>query len=256
MAGDITVPTRIRMSFRTKQTDNHVPQTFEEMYEGYYEVILKVAVTQGIDRDLASDVVQRFFMRLYERDFRAEVPFARFSLIDKYDPKKTFEHGGQEKTATFRSLIVGTFMKYVRGYREQQQVEANRVGLSFQEVEWDDVTDGESPQIAKLLVATHRIYEEQYRDLHLTEFQRRVREKIAAKAPVRANDPLDLMLLFDMTMLLNDESGEISNREIAELAGISVNSVLTRKKKLAELLADERDDLTALLRPETVMAAA
>lgn len=180
--------TQPTMKVGQRRTDFHnfdpyaAPKDYEALWTDYYDRARKMCVKLGIRPSEADDATCEILCRFMERDF-----------LPKFDPTVTRRHRGVVYRTSFAKWFDTFVETYVRGIRDKHRRLATREKL---------ICDASTPVGGELWVEVHgpKTIDDPTETLWASEVVARVREELALIPPRDANDPRDLVRVFDMTM--------------------------------------------------------
>lgn len=198
-------------------TKDFVPESFDELFSHYYVFVVKLVQTFGIDRQNSEDVAMTILSKFLEKD-----------ALSDFNPEFASNHNGVTRKAVFRTFLSGFVSVYVRHYRDRQQLQLKREGISHDAPAF--TFDSGEPMTWMDYIGPR--YYEEFEDLADRELLASIRTHLATTKPRNAQDKCDLPLFFEMTLQQTREHGEVRTEELAELFDVSKTSIQNWLRRL------------------------
>lgn len=195
-----------------------VPQDFSEMFDRYYDYVVRLVAQSGIDFQNAEDVAMTILTKFFEKD-----------ALSDFDPEYTTEYGGVTRKAVFRTFLSGFVKTYVRHYKDRQRLQAQREGFSTDTVMF---TYAESGEYATWMDLNGPTYEETHEELHAQDLIVAIRTHLATVPPRNAQDQCNLAALFESVLVQTYEDGSVDTAALATQFSVSKTSVQNWLKRL------------------------
>lgn len=189
----------------TPRTDL-VPATFEEVFQDYYDYVVRLVVYLGIDAQSAEDVAVAVLEKFFERD-----------ALSDYDPNYVVVVKGLPRQAAFRTFLNGFVRVYVQHHRKMQHKTQWREAYSLDATAFVRAADGEPVTWAELRADE---YTEQYDSLMAWDFARTLRARLAAIPPHSDKDRCNLAAVLDVIVEQLETLGRIDIAALADHFGV------------------------------------
>lgn len=182
------------------------PSDFYERYFGYVRRI--VSNTPAIPAQDVEDVTMEIFTRLLERN-----------VLAMFDPGMTFEHGGKQIPARFRTFLVAQVSQYVKGQRDKIGRISKRELLIY-----DTPPDGDDMSWAEQNGGS---VTDDYSGIDARDYADRVRELLRMETtwqPKSRRDHKDLVAVWDQMLAQLNKDGKVTKATLAESLGVSAHT--------------------------------
>lgn len=203
--------------------DHYVPTSFEDMFERYYDYVVRLVSQSGIDFQNAEDVAMTILTKFFEKD-----------ALSDFDPEFTTQYGGVVRKAVFRTFLSGFVKTYVRHYKERQRIQKDREGFSADTVMFFYSESGEA---ATWLDLSGPVYEENYDALHEKDLIQSIRAHLDSVPPRNVQDQCDLRAFFEAVLVQTYEDGRVDTATLAEQFEVSKTSIQNWLKRLRSEVA-------------------
>lgn len=197
---------------------DYVPTSFEDMFDHYYDFVVKLVSTFGIDYQNAEDVAMTILTKFFEKD-----------VLSDFNPEFTTEYGGVTRKAVFRTFLSGFVRTYVRHYADRQRLHKAREGFSVDTPMFIFVETGE-PMTWMDYVGPR--YHETFEDLHEADLVRSIRARLNLVKPNNAQDQCDMPEFFEKILQQISELGRIDTALLAEEFQVSKTSIQNWLKRM------------------------
>lgn len=195
-----------------------IPTSFEEMFDHYYDYVVRLVYKSGIDFQNSEDVAMSILTRFYERD-----------ALSFFDADHTTNHGGVERRAVFRTFLSGFVRDYVQHYRDRQRIRQDREGLSTDTVMFVYAQSGEAATWLDLNAPQH---EDTHDTLYEWDLVRSIRDHLAQVPRRNAQDQCDLAKFFEAVLRQTHADGRVDTILLAKEFGVSKASAQNWLKRL------------------------
>lgn len=207
-----------QLALKERLRGDYVPESFEDMYSHYYEYVVRLVASFGIEQENAEDVAQSILMKFFEHD-----------ALSDFDTGYTTSYGGVTRRAVFRTFLSGFVKSYVRHFRERQAIMRVREGLSTETVMFVYSDTGHE---ATWIELHQPVIEDEHDELYEQDLVRSIRSRLATVAPRNAQDQCDLVAFFDAVQAQAQEEGRVDTAALAVEFGVSKTSIQNWMKRL------------------------
>lgn len=197
---------------------NYVPESFEDMFSHYYEFVVRLVASFGIDFQNAEDVAMTILTKFFEKD-----------VLSDFNPEFTSEYSGVTRKAVFRTFLSGFVRSYVRHYLDRQTTHRVREGFS---VDTPVFTFPESGDTQTWMEYAGPKYHEEFEDLHEEDLLLSIRARLRRRQNHNVQDHCDMPVFFERVRQQIYEQGKIDTLQLAEDFGVSKTSIQNWLKRL------------------------
>lgn len=201
-----------------------VPSTYDELFAAYYDYVVGLVVTSGIDIQNAEDVAMTILTTFFEKDVLAD-----------FDPDRHIEYGGVVRKAVFRTFLSGFVKIYVRHYRDRQGINKTREPVIL-----DAPTPGESSSDMRWIDFVGPTYTDDYSELTYARFVHSVSRQLGCAKPAGPTAKCTLPRFFEAVAEQVEQNGYLNVPELAKSLGMGETSAYNWMNRL-------RDELPKIL---------
>lgn len=197
---------------------DYVPTSFEDMFTHYYDYVVRLVATSGIEFQSAEDVAMTILEKFFAK-----------GVLEDFNPEFTTEHGGVTRKAVFRTFLSGFVKTYVRHYVDRQRKQGEREGLSLDTPVFSYYDSGEPVTWADYLGPR---YVEEFESLHQQELVERIRTKLQVSDPRNAQDQCDMLAFFNAVLQQTFDLGKVNAIKLSKQFGVSDTTIQNWLKRL------------------------
>lgn len=197
---------------------DYVPETFEDMFDHYYDYVVRLVASSGINFQNAEDVAMTILVKFFEKD-----------ALHDFNPEFTTEYGGITRRAVFRTFLSGFVKTYVRHYRDRQRLQQEREGFSLDAVLF---VYSDSGQPATWMDVEGPQYEENFDSLHAQDLVQSIRAHLATVPKRNIQDKCDLPAFFEAVLEQTYIGGKVDIHALSDKFNVSLPSIQNWLKRL------------------------
>lgn len=203
---------------RERALGDYVPTSFEDMFAHYYEYVVRLVATSGIDFQSAEDVAMTILTKFFEKD-----------ALSDFNPEFSTQYGGVVRKAVFRTFLSGFVKTYVQHYRDRQRIQQDREGFSTDTVLFIYAESGDPATWMDLNGPTH---EDTHDGLYSRELVHAIRTHLKAVPARNGQDQCDLPAFFEAVLRQTFEDGKVDTVALAKEFSVSKTSIQNWLKRL------------------------
>lgn len=187
-----------------------VPDTEAEVFEKYFPTVKYLVSKAGIRNAYVEDYAMNLMVKFLEK-----------GILQQYDPERTTDFNGTQRTSSFTTYLYGFVNAYLRHFAKRDAILAQR---SFYSTDVQvHATKGDSSEGIPLMDYLGITVSDNTDDIEAEELIQRVRDRISNPK---------LLLFFDMVLLQVEEHGKVDIGELTELFEVTRSSIHNWIKKL------------------------
>ncbi len=206
-----------------ERTASGAPASFEELFVQYYDYVVNLVASVGINPQNSEDVAMTILATFFEKQ-----------ALEDYDPEYRSTYDGKVHKAVFKTFLSGFVLKYVRHHRDRQHKLLRREGFSTDHVLFR-TDDGEYVSWMDFYGPT---VTEEHEDLEADEAVAKITARLSAATPRNDQDLCDLPALFAEVQVHTSLYGKVDVALLAATFSVSKTSIQNWMKRLrAEVTA-------------------
>ncbi len=197
-----------------------IPANYDELFTAYYDYVVSLVVTSGIDVQNAEDVAMTILATFFEKD-----------VLSDFDPNRHIEYGGVVRKAVFRTFLSGFVKIYVRHYRDRQNISKSREPIIL-DTPMNDGTDS-----GALIDFIGLVHNDDHSGVSYDRFVRSVSNHLSTIKPAGHAAKCTLSVFFEAVASQVKQTGHLNVIELANSLGMGETSAYNWLHRLRDELS-------------------